>query len=141
MDDLQRRMASLLELGATPRPTGPKEEEALTVPQWTPLVDIVEDEKEYLIKAELPEVRREDVRVTVQEGTLNLTGERKVEKEEKGRRLHRVERFYGRFERSFTLPEDADAESVKAEFKDGVLRVHVAKSEKAQPKQIDIKVS
>jgi len=111
------------------------------VPEWAPLVDIAEDDKEYLIKVELPEVQKDDVKVTVESGTLTISGERKAEKEEKGRKFHRVERYYGRFERSFAIPDDAAADNVKAEFKDGVLRVHLAKSEKARPKQIEVKVS
>jgi HSP20 family protein len=74
-------------------------------------------------------------------GTLSVSGERKAEKEEKNRKLHRVERYYGRFVRSFSIPEDAEDGKVNAEFKDGVLRVHLAKSEKARPKQIEVKVS
>ncbi len=116
-------------------------EEALTVSTWSPLVDIVEDEKEYLIKAELPEIQKSDLSVKVHDGVLTLTGERKLEKEEKGKRYHRVERVYGTFARSFTLPDDADETRVNAEFKDGVLQVHVGKSEKAKPKQIDVKVA
>jgi HSP20 family protein len=72
---------------------------------------------------------------------LNIAGERKLEKEEKGKKYHRIERAYGSFVRSFTLPDDADAGKVNAEFKDGLLKVHVAKSEKARPKQIEVKVS
>jgi len=113
----------------------------MTVPEWAPLVDIAEDDKEYLIKVELPEVRKDDVKVTVESGTLTISGERKAEKEEKGRRFHRVERHFGRFERSFTIPDNTEADHVKAEFKDGVLRVHLAKSEKARPKQIEVNVS
>ena len=74
-------------------------------------------------------------------GTLTISGERKAEKEEKNRKFHRVERYYGRFVRSFSIPEDAEDSKVNAEFKDGVLRVHLAKSEKARPKQIEVKVS
>ena len=76
----------------------------MTVSEWTPLVDITEDDKEYLIKAELPEVKKEDVKLTVENGTLTITGERKFEKEEKGKKYHRMERAYGSFMRSFTLP-------------------------------------
>ena len=75
----------------------------MTVSQWAPLVDIAEDDKEYLIKVELPEVKKEDVKVTVENGVLTITGERKFEKEEKGKKYHRVERAYGSFMRSFTL--------------------------------------
>jgi HSP20 family protein len=113
----------------------------VTVPEWAPAVDIIEDDKEYLIKVELPEVRKDDVKVTVECGTLSISGERKTEKEEKNRKFHRIERHYGRFLRSFSLPEDAEEGKVNAEFKDGVLRVHLAKSEKALPKQIEVKVS
>jgi len=105
------------------------------------LVDIAEDGKEYLIKVELPEVQKDDVKVTVESGTLTISGERKAEKVETGRKFHRVERFYGRFERNFSVPDDAEAKEVKAGFKDGMLRVHLAKSEKARPKQIEVKVS
>ena len=113
----------------------------MTVPEWSPAVDIIEDDKEYLIKVELPEIQKDDVKVTVESGTLTISGERKAEKEEKNRRVHRVERYYGRFVRSFSIPDDAEDGKVNAEFKDGVLRVHLAKSEKARPKQIEVKVS
>jgi HSP20 family protein len=115
--------------------------ENLTVADWMPTVDISEIEGEYLIKAELPEVRKEDVKVTVENGVLTLQGERRQEKEEKGKRFHRVERSYGSFVRSFTLPESVDESSVKAEYKDGVLNLHLPKSEKVKPKAIDVKVA
>jgi HSP20 family protein len=122
----------------TMRNTG---KENLTVADWMPTVDISETESEYLIKAELPEVRKEDVKVTVENGVLTLQGERRQEKEEKGRRFHRVERSYGSFVRSFTLPESVDEGGVKAEYKDGVLALHLPKSEKVKPKAIDVKVA
>jgi len=115
--------------------------ENLTVADWMPTVDISETEGEYLIKAELPEVRKEDVKVTVENGVLTLQGERRQEKEEKGKMFHRVERSYGSFVRSFTLPESVDESSVKAEYKDGVLNLHLPKSEKVKPKAIDVKVA
>ena len=117
------------------------EREALAVTQWAPLVDIAEDDKEYLVKAELPEVKKEDIKVCVEEGTLSITGERRSEKEEKDKKYHRIERSYGNFLRSFTLPDAADSTKVNAEFKDGVLKVHLPKSEKAKPKSIEVKVS
>ncbi len=86
--------------------------EIMTVADWTPLVDISETEGEYLIKAELPEVKKEDVKVTVEDGVLTMQGERKQEKEEKGKKLHRIERSYGRFVRSFTLPDTIDEGNV-----------------------------
>ena len=114
--------------------------ESLIVSQWTPSVDIIEDDKEYLIKAELPEVGKNDVKITVEKGVLTISGERKFEKEEKGKRYHRIECASGSFVRSFSLPDDADNGKVAAQFKDGVLRVQVAKSEKARPKQIEVTV-
>ena len=113
----------------------------MAVAEWSPLVDISEDDKEYLIKAELPDVKKEDVRVTAQEGTLTIMGERKFEKEEKGKKYHRVERAYGTFGRSFSLPDDASPAKVSAEFKDGVLTVHLVKNQKAKPQQVEVKVS
>ncbi|HEY2953283.1 MAG TPA: Hsp20/alpha crystallin family protein [Verrucomicrobiae bacterium] len=138
MEHLQDRLSTLIGRGPVRRHDG--EEEAITVAEWAPLVDITEDEREYLIKAELPEVRKEDVRVSVEHGVLTISGERKFEKEEKNKKYHRIERAYGTFVRTFTLPDYADSERVNAEFKDGVLKVHLAKSEKAKPKQIDVKV-
>lgn len=140
MEDMHGRLFDLFKNTQAAR-VGNGEQESLTVSEWTPLVDITEDDKEYLIKAELPEVKKEEVKVTVENGLLTITGERKIEKEEKGKRYHRVERAYGSFVRSFSLPDDADGNKVNAEFKDGVLRVHVAKSEHARPKQIEVKVS
>ena len=141
MEETQRRMSSLFDWNPFRRGNLTAEEENITVPAWAPLVDIGEDDKEYLIKVELPEVQKEDVKVTVENGTLAISGERKAEREQRGRKFHRVERYYGQFERNFSIPEDAEADSVKAEFKDGVLRVHLAKSEKARPKQIEVKVN
>ena len=141
MEDAQRRMSSLFDWTPFRRSNLTGEEENITVPEWSPLVDIAEDDKEYLLKVELPEVHKDDVKVTVESGTLTISGERKSETEQKGRKFHRVERYYGRFERTFSIPDDAEAGNVKAEFKDGVLRVHLAKSEKARPKQIEVKVS
>jgi HSP20 family protein len=114
--------------------------EAMTVADWAPTVDITEDDKEYLIKAEIPEVDKKDVKVTVQEGVLTLQGERKQEKEEKGKKFHRIERSYGSFVRSFALPDDVSEDKLKAEFKDGMLLVHLPKAEKPKPKAIEVKV-
>lgn len=105
----------------------------MTLAEWSPLVDITEEDKEYLIKAELPEIKKEEIKVTVENGVLVISGERKLEKE-KGRKYHRVERAYG----SFSLPDDADADKMNAEFNDGVLKVHIAKSESARLKQIEV---
>jgi len=138
LDEMQRRLATIF--GRAPVRKDSEKEEAMTVAEWAPLVDITEDDKEYLIKAELPEVKKDDVKVSLQDGVLTISGERKYEKEEKGKKYHRTEWAYGSFARSFTLPEDADAEKVAGEFKDGVLKVHVSKSEKAKPKKVEVKV-
>ncbi len=140
MEEMQRRMSNLFDLAPFHRTNLITDDENITMPDWAPLVDIAEDDKEYLIKVELPEVHKDDVKVTVEGGTLTICGERKAEKEEKGRKFHRLERMYGRFERSFSIPDDAQDSKVHAEFKDGVLCVHLAKSERARPKQIDVKV-
>jgi HSP20 family protein len=107
---------------------------------WMPAVDIIEDDKEFLVKAELPEVKREDVHVSVENGVLTIRGERKFEKEEKNKRYHRSERGYGSFARSFSLPEGADSNNVRADFKNGLLQVHLAKSSKGKPNHIEVKV-
>jgi HSP20 family protein len=117
------------------------QQEQIAVPEWAPLVDISEDDQEYLIKAELPEVKKEDVKVTAEDGTLTILGERKFEKEEKGKKYHRVERAYGSFARSFSLPDDSSPAQVSAEFKDGVLTVHLVKTPKAKPQQVEVKVA
>lgn len=121
------------------RPT--RLEESLTVAEWSPAVDIEETDKEYLVKAEIPEVKKEDVKVLVEDGSLLIQGERRKEKEEKGTRFHRMERSYGSFLRTFTLPVDADEKKIAAEFADGMLRVHLPKTEAAKPKAIEIKVA
>ncbi len=139
MDEMHKRLSTFLSHSPFRWENGG--DESLTVSQWAPLVDIIEDDKEYLIKAELPDLKREEVNVTVENGVLTITGERKMEKEEKGRKFHRVERSYGSFRRSFELPENADMNKVNAEFKDGLLQVHVHKDEKAKPKAIEVKIS
>jgi HSP20 family protein len=85
-------------------------------------------------------VNKEDVKVTVEGGVLSISGERKAEKEEKDKKYHRIERSYGSFIRSFTLPEGASSDKIGAEFKDGILRLHLPKDEKAKPKSIDVKI-
>jgi HSP20 family protein len=138
MDDLNKRLSSLFNLQPARLSNG---REAMTVAEWSPLVDIIEDEKEYLIKAELPDVRKDAVKVTVENGVLSIAGERRFEKEEKEKKYHRIERAYGSFTRSFTVPDDADDAKVSADFKDGVLTVRLAKNERARPKSIEVKVS
>lgn len=137
LEDMSDRLNRMFGRPAA-RPESGKE--AMTVADWIPAVDISETDAEYLIKAELPEVKKEDVKVTVQHGVLTIHGERKHEKEEKGKRYHRVERSYGSFTRSFTLPDEVDETKVRADFKDGMLHLHLPKSEKAKPKAIDVKL-
>ena len=120
---------------------GNGDKELMTVAEWSPAVDIVEDDKEWLIKADLPDVRKEDAKVSVENGMLTITGERRLEKEEKGKKYHRIECAYGNFVRSFTLPEGTDGTKVSADFKDGVLKVHLPKGEKVRPKQIEIRTA
>ncbi len=108
---------------------------------WEPAVDIEETDAEFLVKADLPDVKKEDVKVELEDGVLSVEGERKHEKEEKGKRFHKVERAYGKFVRRFVLPTDVDAPNVKAEFKDGVLNVHLPKAASAKPKAIEVKVA
>ncbi|MCX6958716.1 MAG: Hsp20/alpha crystallin family protein [Chthoniobacterales bacterium] len=136
LEEVQSRLASILPF-QTLRTNGDKE--LMTVAEWAPAVDITEDDKEYLVTAELPQVRKENVKVTLENGILSISGERKFEKEEKGKKYHRIERSHGSFLRSFDLPDDADATKVDAKFSDGILSVHVGKSESSQPKQIEIK--
>jgi HSP20 family protein len=112
----------------------------MRVADWRPVVDIEETKNDYLIKAELPEVRKEDVHITLEEGVLTIQGERNQQQETKDRKVHRVERFYGNFMRTFRLPDDVEPEGVKAEFKNGMLYVTLHKSEKSKPRAIDIHV-
>ena len=100
----------------------------LSFAEWAPAVDVQETEKEYIIKADLPEVRKEDVKVEYEDGVLTVEGERKLEKEDKGRTYHKIERGYGKFVRRFALPTEVDGMKVAAEFKEGVLNVHLPKS-------------
>jgi HSP20 family protein len=123
---------------ASPTSTG---KETMIVADWTPPVDISETATEYEIKAELPEVQKEDVKVTLENGVLTIQGTRRHEHEEKGKKFHRIERSYGSFARTFSLPDVIEDEKVKAEFKDGVLNLHLPKSEKAKPKTIEVKVA
>ncbi len=107
---------------------------------WSPVVDIEETELNYLIRAELPGLSKEKVKVTVEDGVLTLSGERDLERKVEGKTFHHIERSHGTFTRSFTLPENAEAESVSANYKDGLLEIRVAKSEEALPKSIEVRV-
>ncbi|AOE49857.1 Hsp20/alpha crystallin family protein [Kangiella sediminilitoris] len=106
---------------------------------WSPMVDIDEDEKEFTVKAELPEVKKEDIKVSINNHVLTLTGVRKFEKSDK--KHHRTERFYGHFSRSFSLPDNVDEQSIKAEHKDGMLYLHLLKKPGEASKSINVDIS
>ena len=115
--------------------------DALVGFDWAPSVDIAETNEEFHIKAELPEVKKEDVKIDVQDGVLRIAGERKQEKDEQNKKWHRVERSYGSFIRTFTLPSGVDESKIRAEYKDGVLNVRLPKSATAKSKAVEVKVS
>ena len=108
--------------------------------EWSPSADISETEKEFLIRAQLPAVKKEDVKVTVDQGMITIEGERKQERDDKTEKYHRIESFHGTFSRSFSLPENVSAESIRCESKDGVLVVHIPKTKVEAPKAKQIKV-
>lgn len=137
LEEMSSRLNRLFRQGAGGQP-GTDGGEALA--DWAPAIDIQETDGEYLVHADLPAVKKEDVKVSVQDGILAVEGERKHEKDEKGKRFHRVERSFGRFVRRITLPTDVDQRKVEAEYKDGVLVVHLPKSTTAQPRSIDVAV-
>lgn len=114
--------------------------ESMTFADWSPAVDVQETPEAYVVSAELPDVKREDVKVTVDNGVLMLSGERRQEKEEKGKKFHRVERSFGRFERSFALPDAIDDQKITATFKDGMLHLMVPKTTQAKPATREIKI-
>ena len=133
--ELESRLATML---ASRAATGDGGKEAMTVAEWSPLVDIIEDEKQFLIKAELPDMKKEQVKLTVENDVLTISGERKYEKETTGHKHHRIERAYGGFSRSFSIPAIVDEEKIRAEYKDGILKISLPKKEQVKPKQIQI---
>ena len=116
-------------------------QEIMTTADWIPTVDISETEAEFAIQVDLPGVKKEDVKVTMENGVLTIRGERQQRQTEQGRKFHRVEASYGRFVRSFTLPDTVEATNVRAEYANGILNLHLPKSEKAKPRQIDVKIA
>src|SRR5206468_12357261 len=123
MEEAQNRVTRFF--GGFPNKLGTGETHSLAVADWSPEIDISQDEHEYLLKADLPEIKKDDVRVTVEDDILCVSGERKSEKEDHKRKFHRIERSYGNFRRSFTLPEDTDSKKVTAECHNGVLKAHI----------------
>lgn len=138
LENMSQRLNGVLRGRGTPRED---REEAMALADWIPMVDVVETEGEFLLHAELPGVEKKDVKLSIERGVLTLAGQRDQPKEEKGRRYHRVERTYGRFARSYTMPELVDEQKLTAEFRNGVLTVHLPKSEKAKPKSIEVQVN
>jgi HSP20 family protein len=137
LEDMQTRLNRLF--GDLPsHGTG---ESAMSFSGWSPAVDVQETDTEYVVKADLPDVKKENVKVELLDGALTIQGERQQEKEEKGKKFHKIEREYGTFLRRFALPNEVDSGKVQAEFKNGVLSVHLPKSATAKPKAIDVKVS
>jgi HSP20 family protein len=119
---------------------GVQADETIHGSYWTPAVDIAEQENEYIVKMELAGVAKDDVKINLESNILTIKGEKKQEKEEKNKNFHRVERTYGSFQRSFTLPTTVKSEKIDAEFKDGVLSITLPKLEESKPKQIEVKV-
>ena len=107
---------------------------------WTPAIDMSEDKDHVVVKAELAGMKKEDIEVTLHEGTLSIAGERKNERKVEEAGLYRSERFFGRFQRTVTLPAPVAGDKVKAEYKDGILTITLPKTEEAKPKQIDVSV-
>ena len=120
------------------RPEGP--EEALTTTSFAPPVDIYEDEHNITLKMEVPGIDEEDIDVRIENNTLTIRGERRFEKEEKEENFSRVERQYGSFTRSFTLPSSVETENIQASYDKGVLEIRLTKKAEARPKQIKVKV-
>ena len=118
-----------------------RERENLEMADWTPVADISETDGEFLIKAELPGVDKKDIHVAVDNGVITIKGERQVETEEKDEKHHRVESFRGSFTRSFTLPDNVSADGIKAEAANGILTVHLPKTEKAKPKAVEVEIA
>jgi HSP20 family protein len=137
LEDIQTRLNRVFNEAPVRRTEG----DGLFFADWTPAVDIQETDKEYLIKAELPEIKKEDVKVEVLDGVLTIEGERTQEKEEKGKKYHKVERAYGKFVRQFALPKEVEPSRVQADFKDGMLNVHLPKNAAAKPTTVEVKVA
>ena len=116
------------------------DKEEMLATEWSPHVDIYEDEAGIKLHADVPGVSQNDLDVKVENGMLTLKGERKLEKEDKKENYHRIERMYGSFTRSFLLPDYADTEKVEAKFKDGVLEVAIPKKAEKQPKKIKVAI-
>lgn len=107
---------------------------------WTPALDIYEEKDHFIVKAELPGMKKEDIDVSLHDGSLSISGERQSETKHDDAEVYRAERFFGKFQRTVTLPAPVAADKVKAQYKDGILMVTLPKTEEAKPKQIDVSV-
>ena len=134
MDDVLNRYSRMLD---TP---GRMNLDLFPQGDWMPRVDIMETDDSFIIKMDLPEVKKEDVKVAIDDGVLSISGERHQEKEEKGKKYQLVERSYGSFRRSFSVPDNLDEAKVNASFKDGILKVTCGKKEQAKRKAIEVQV-
>jgi HSP20 family protein len=135
---MQERMNKLFEDVMKP-PYG--SDQGMAASNWAPAVDIYETDKEIVLKAEIPGMQEKDIQIKVEDNILSVSGERRMEKEVKEENYHRIERSYGSFSRSFTLPQTVDRDQIKAAYKDGVLKVTLPKKEEVKPKQIKIDVA
>ncbi len=107
---------------------------------FIPAIDVEETENEYIVKAELPGLSKEDIKISLRENSVTISGERKKEKEEKGKTYHRVEMVYGKFARTIQLPDEIQPDKAKAEYKNGILTITLPKSEKSKPREIEIEI-
>lgn len=108
---------------------------------WSPALDIYEEKDNFVVKAELPGMKKEEIEVSLHDGTLSISGERKAKDEHQDAEVYRAERFVGRFQRTVALPHSVASDKVKAQYRDGVLTITLPKTEEAKPKQIDVSVS
>lgn len=132
--NLRDHLNRLIDQSVTSRP-------AESFGDWAPALDAFEDKDKYVVSVELPGIKKEDIHVTVHDGVLTISGERKSEKDVKEGTVHRTERYYGKFSRSVSLPSVVQTDKVAAAYKDGVLSVEIPKAEEAKPKQIEVKIS
>lgn len=116
-------------------------DDAATFADWSPAIDFEESDREYLVKADVPDVQKDDIKVNVEDGVLSVEGERRQTKEEKTKKIHRIERAYGSFVRRLVLPSDVDQQNVSAELTNGVLHIHLPKSASAKPRSVQVKVA
>jgi len=108
---------------------------------WTPAVDLFEDKDNFILRAELPGMKKDDIELSLHDGSLSISGERKAEDKYQDAEVYRAERFFGRFQRTITVPAPVSADKIKAQFKDGILTVTLPKTEEAKPKHIEVKVA